>query len=71
MKDRNFLIWLHERLEHVHGEDRAVDYMWKLRAIISDMDPEKETPNDGRGKNSIEELCAELNTRGVFCRDCS
>lgn len=34
MSDREFLIWLHERLEHVHGEDPLTDYMHRLRAII-------------------------------------
>jgi hypothetical protein len=34
MTDRDFLIWLHHRLEKVHGEDPLVDYMHKLRAVI-------------------------------------
>lgn len=56
MKDREFLIWLHARLEKQHGESAIVDYMHKLRAIIADTPPERETPNDGRGKNSLAEL---------------
>lgn len=34
MKDKEFLIWLHERMEHVHNESPLMDYMHKLRAII-------------------------------------
>lgn len=33
MTDRQFLEWIHDRLEHVHGENPSVDYMVKLRAI--------------------------------------
>lgn len=32
--DRNFLMWIHERLQHVYGESELLDYMHKLRAII-------------------------------------
>lgn len=56
MYDRDFLCWIHERLEQVHGENRHVDYMHKLRAIIADTPPERVTPNDGRGKNSLDKL---------------
>jgi len=47
MKDRDFLIWIHERLKTVHGERPWVDYMHKLRAVIGSIPPEQETPNDG------------------------
>ena len=39
MNDKAFLVWLHERLEHVHKEDPAADYMHKLRAIIKTTSP--------------------------------
>jgi hypothetical protein len=45
VKDRNFLLWLHDRLERVHGEDPDVDYMHKLRAITASIAPNRETPN--------------------------
>lgn len=45
MKDKEFLIWLHERLEHVHGEKPTFDYMHKLRAIIKATDEDQITPN--------------------------
>lgn len=45
MKDRDFLVWLHERLEYVHKENPHVDYMRKLRAIILATSAEQETPN--------------------------
>jgi proline racemase len=55
MKDRDFLKWIHERLEHVHHESPLMDYMHKLRAIIATTDPEKETTNTGMS-NSLAEL---------------
>lgn len=55
MNDREFLMWLHERLERVHGERPTVDYMHKLRAIIKATPAEQLTPNRGTG-NSLEEL---------------
>ena len=45
MKDKEFLTWIHERLEFVHGEDRRVDYMRKLQSIIDNMDENICTPN--------------------------
>jgi hypothetical protein len=56
MKDREFLIWIHERLEHVHNESTFVDYMHKLRSIITATPEDQETPNDGRGGNSIKDV---------------
>lgn len=56
MKDRDFLIWLHARLETVHGEQPIVDYMHKLRAVITAIPADQDTPNDGRGKNGLPDL---------------
>lgn len=47
MKDREFLIWIHSRLEKVHGENRDVDYMHKLRAVIGAIPAEQETTSGG------------------------
>ena len=62
MKDRDFLIWIHERLSKVHGEKDTVDYMHKLRAIIKSIDPDKATPNCGTG-NCIEDLMRDLDIK--------
>lgn len=45
MKDKEFLLWIHNRLVEVHGENPYFDYMHKLRAIINNTDHEKFTPN--------------------------
>lgn len=45
MEDKEFLIWIHERLRHVHKEDVNVDYMHKLRSIINATPEDKVTPN--------------------------
>jgi len=45
MKDKQFLTWIHERLEHVHGENHNVDYMHKLRNIILATHSEQVTPS--------------------------
>lgn len=55
MKDRDFLKWIHVRLEHVYQENPLVDYMHKLRAIIATTDPDKETLNQGMS-NSLAEV---------------
>lgn len=55
MKDREFLMWIHERLELVHGDSPLVDYMHKLRAIIRNTPKDKETPNTS-SCNSLDEL---------------
>lgn len=45
MNDREFLIWIHERLRCVHRESELVDYMHKLRAVIAATPRDQETPN--------------------------
>lgn len=47
MHDRDFLIWIHGRLENVYGENPQVDFMCKLRSVINATDPKKCTPNIG------------------------
>lgn len=55
MKDKEFLMWIHERLVNVHGENECFDYMHKLRAVIAATNSEQETPNTA-GFNSLAEL---------------
>ena len=45
MNDAELLHWLYARLIEVHGEDKNVDYMLKLRAIFMGMDANICTPN--------------------------
>lgn len=52
MRDRDFLIWIHRRLEG-HGEVDLLDYMHKLRAII------RATPNCNTC-NSIDSLIEDM-----------
>lgn len=63
MKDREYLMWLHERLEHVHGESSLMDYMHKLRAIIRATPEKQETPNCN-SCNGLEELKRQLSNAG-------
>jgi hypothetical protein len=49
MTDREFLMWIHERLANVYGESESIGYMHRLRAIISATPAGRDTPNDGRG----------------------
>lgn len=53
--DREFLCWLHERLQHQHHESPLIDYMHKLRAIIQDTPIDRCSINMG-AYNSLEEL---------------
>jgi hypothetical protein len=55
MKDREFLIWLHQRLEHVHHENPCVDYMHMLRKIIRDTSPVSDS-SSMLSRNSLYEL---------------
>jgi len=66
MSDRDFLIWLHNRMEHVHGETPIVDYMHKLRAMIASTPLDQATPNDGRGQNSMQDLLKMLGGRSAI-----
>ncbi len=59
MNDRDFLIWIHERLTNVHKESPLVDYMHKLRAIIRNTPKDKATENIS-SCNNIRELLKEL-----------
>lgn len=65
MSDRDFLIWIHQRLSHVHGESELVDYMHKLRCIIASTPLEQFTPNDGRGGNGYDDLMKRLHGEQV------
>jgi hypothetical protein len=54
MTDQEFLAWLHERLEYVHGENPTMDYMHKLRAIAISLPPDRRTIDLGSGNNSAD-----------------
>jgi len=58
MKDRDFLIWIHERLEYIHDESDLLDYMHKLRAIILNTPADKESVP--KCCNSMSDLKKEL-----------
>ncbi len=47
MKDRQFLIWLRDRLVNVYQEPSEVDFVGKLESIIMTIPPEQCTPNTG------------------------
>lgn len=53
MNDREFLIWIHERLVYKYIENPHMDYMHKLRCIITSIPDNQYTPNDGRGGNDM------------------
>lgn len=44
MKDREFLKWIHTRLELFNGDDPESDHMHKLMCIIYATPPDRETP---------------------------
>lgn len=45
MTDKQFLIWLHARLEHIHKENLNYDYMTKLLSIANVIPDDQVTPN--------------------------
>jgi hypothetical protein len=44
VNDRDFLIWLYERLEKVYGEKPSYGFMRKLYVIIESTSADKVTP---------------------------
>lgn len=56
MKDREFLAWIHERLQYKHLEDPCVDYMAHLREIIAATPATADTRGLGAGGNSLSEM---------------
>lgn len=63
MKDKDFLMWIHDRLVHVYKENENVDFSHKLRNIIDNMDAEKETINT---TNSSVYICPISSPVGSF-----
>lgn len=61
MTDREFLIWIHQRLALVHNENESFDYMSKFRCIIANTPHDKTTIHNGNGKGSMEELIHSFN----------
>lgn len=57
--DREFLIWIHDRLVHVYGENELYGYMHKLRSIIATTPASQTTPNVD-SCNSMKELLEKL-----------
>jgi len=55
MTDRDFLMCVHARLEHVHNEDPLVDYMCRLRQIIYGYPKDMVTPTT-LSFNTMEDL---------------
>ena len=55
MNDRDFLCWIHERLEN-YGDSDLLDFMHQLRAVIAETPEDKRTVNTGQGKNGLGEL---------------
>lgn len=46
MDDKDFLVWMHERLQHQHGENPLYVYMFRLRAIIAATPPKQRSEID-------------------------
>ena len=55
MKDREFLMWMHERLHLIHGESETISHLHKLRVIIRATPEDQQTPNVD-SKNSLQEM---------------
>jgi hypothetical protein len=58
--DREFLLWLHDRMVHVHKESELFGYMHRLRSIIAATP--KERYSWGPSMNSMEALKEQLKT---------
>jgi hypothetical protein len=59
MTDREFLIWIHQRLIKVYGENYLADYMHRLREVIHTIPRNQEltiTGNSGSVMREIEQM---------------
>lgn len=63
MKDKAFLIWIHQRLVKVHNESPAFDYMHKLRAIIRATPEDKVTLNIASDTSELDDYCEQFPIR--------
>lgn len=55
MHDREFLIWLLNRLVMVYGESPGVDFCGKLASIIERIPPDQLTPNTASAERLLED----------------
>lgn len=55
MTDREFLMWLHERITEVYGESSIIDFMHKFRDIITSI-PENQKTRNSVALNSLDDL---------------
>lgn len=65
MKDREFLAWIHARLENVYSEWLPSWAMYNLRAIIEKTPPERHTIALGSGSNSLDQLNLDVYPDGL------
>ena len=49
MTDRQFLEWIHARLEFTHGENPNVDYMLRLKRIIVALEKDEAVDESSNG----------------------
>ena len=60
MTNRDFLCWLHERLQQQHGDSELLLHMHRLRRIIATTPKNQEVTQDIRSCDSLEELMETL-----------
>ncbi len=60
MTDRQFLCWIHERLQHTKGDSPLESFMHRLRRIIAVTPKDQETLTSIRSYNSLEVLFENL-----------
>lgn len=65
--DKEFLVWLHERLVHVHGEKPLMDYMHRLRAIIENTYPGKRS-FESKPLNDIRDALTKEEAKDWLCK---
>ena len=61
MNDRDFLIWLHERLVNIHGENDCYGFMHRLRNIIANTPAAQKSP--AVVSNSLTDLKKHINEK--------
>lgn len=69
MNDKEFLIWLHGRLNCIHNENTNVDYMLRLTKIIKAMPDDTDKEPDTRGMVKLYDKWYKI-TASIDCTHC-
>jgi hypothetical protein len=57
MYDKELLVFLHERLEHIHKDSSLLDFMWQLRDIINSIPKQQKSKQTHKTIDKLKNEC--------------